>query len=78
MRLTNRVQRLEQANTDPASKIAIGVPAYDGTGRLVAYQIQGQRVERTGGETEEAFGNRVRAMRLAEYTVLFQDWQTAL
>jgi hypothetical protein len=49
------------------------VPLYDETGRLIAYQIQGQRVARENGETEEVFDKRVYAMRIAQYTALFRE-----
>jgi hypothetical protein len=53
------------------------MPVYEDD-RLIAYRLQGRRFERGGDESEEAFGDRVRASSQAEATVLFEKWQINL
>ena len=66
-----RLDRLEERLTGSARSIVIGISESDVHGKLIAVQVEGDRIIRRDGEAHDAFMNRVRAVHPLDMFVSF-------
>ena len=67
----NRERRLRSLEAETRETLVVGWPVCEGD-VLIAYVLQGKRIDRHDDEAEEAFEHRVMAKSIAEVTYLMR------